>query len=286
MIKAEKRRNSTQIDELAFLYGISRDLHEDVESFRHRLYKCIKGTPVSEKDSFYESLGYITNLQNRNILKIYLNEDIKCKIEITSTKLNFYKNDVLFYSNTLKNIKFFKNLKELFERTEFSFLNVVVLEEGNSWEYLKVENLKPSNSDRNYLNLRVLSNVQTLPKEIVTEVKDFSGLMTNNMNGEELVSIESNYAIEENNILHKYRYAPENISFNYSNFPFTLSYMPIKACSVNDTNFDYILKETNIDYEVYGFEPSQEKETERFISQEGSVIINKILEKQNTYWGE
>ena len=286
MIKAEKRRNNTQIDELGFLYGISRDLHEDIDSFRHRLFKCIKGTPVTEKDSFYESLGYITNMQNRNILEISLVEDIECKIEITSSKINIYKEGSLFYSNTLQNIKFFKNLKELLERSEFSFLSIKVLQEGDSWEYLKVENLKPSNTDRNYLNLRVISNAQILPKEIVTEVKDFNGLMTNSMNGEELVSIESNYAIEENNIFHKYRYAPENISFNYVDFPFVLTYMPIKACTVNEKDFEYLLKETNVDYEIYGFAPSQEKETERFISQEGSVIINKILEKQNTYWGE
>ena len=67
--------------------------------------------------------------------------------------------------------------------------------------------------------------------------------------------------------------------------PDTLLSLSSQCC--NEDDFNYLLKESIVDNETFGtINNSQEKQTEKLLSQEGSVIINKILEKQNTYWGE
>ena len=63
--------------------------------------------------------------------------------------------------------------------------------------------------------------------------------------------------------------------------------MPIKACAINDVDFEDLIKDSIYDNEVYGVQPAtvETTPTEKLLSQDGSVIINKILTKQNTYWG-
>jgi hypothetical protein len=66
-----------------------------------------------------------------------------------------------------------------------------------------------------------------------------------------------------------------------------MKWLPIKSCAVNDQDFDDLIKTSHRDNEVYGDQTNvvESAPTEKLLSQNGSVIMNKILEKQNTYWG-
>lgn len=282
--RIEKIRNSTWLDELAFNYGFSREMNESLNDFRHRMMKAVRGTLTREKESFYKSLGYITKKKDVNVFRIFkVNESDNINIEITSNRFLIRMEEEIKYCQRFENVKFLIDLYE--ELSQIDFISMEILEETDSWKYLKTKNLMPKNSSRQKLNLLVKSQSQLLPNKNVGQVHDLEGDFVNNVFEEQIVSA-SNYSLE-NNVLHKYKLDSENITYEYEDFPFIVKWLPIKACSVTDENFDDIIKEEIYEYNLYGIDPILEvKETERFLSQEGSDIINKILRKQNTYWGE
>lgn len=282
--KIEKTRNSTWLDELAFNYGFSREINENLNDFRHRMAKAVRGTLTREKDSFYKSLGYITKEKDIDAFRILkVNESDNINIEITSNRFLIKLEEEIKYCQRFENVKFLIDLYQ--DLSQIDFIIVEILEENDSWKYLKTKNLMPKNSSRQKMNLLVRSQSQLLPNENIGQIHDLEGDFVNNVFEEQIVSA-NNYSLEDN-VLHKYKLDSENVTYQYEDFPFIVKWLPIKACAVTDENFDDIIKEEIYEYNSYGIDPILEvKETERFLSQKGSVIVNKILRKQNTYWGE
>lgn len=281
MLNFEKIKLNTHLDEVGFKYGLVRETNESIENYRDRLYKYIKENYKKDKDSFYRSLGYITSLKQIPLCNIDKNTSENLRIVISSSIFYLYKNDALFYKEKLSELKFFKNLIQILE--SFDFINLIKY--SDEYDYYKVENLLPLDTDRTRLRYSVLQQVEKLPKKHIKEVYDYEGDFTNRVFGEDQVINESNYYID-GNILHKYKIAPEEISFDYEEFPVDLVWSPIKAAFVNEDDFNYLIKESIVDNEIFGLDFSQEeKPTEKLLSQDGSVIINNILKKQNTYWG-
>ena len=280
----EKIRNSTWIDEVGFAYGTSRELNESLNQYRHRVVCLMKGTLKKEKDSFYKSLGYITSMRDIDIFRIVKKDpEESIDIEISSNRIHIYRNETLFYTNRFENIKFLKDLYDVL--ITFDFLEVEVLEEGESWWYKKTENLMPASSKRQKIRVDLNTQSKKISEKYIKSIKDLNGDFLNEVSEEQVVS-PHNYSIS-NGVLHKYKLGEEPVTYSYENFPFILKWLPIKACPVTDVDFDDLLKTSFYDNETYGeINNSEEKETEKLLSQKGSVIINKILAKQNTYWGE
>lgn len=280
----EKIRNSTWIDEVGFTYGVSRELDESLNSYRHRLVNLVNGTLTREKHSFYKSLGYITSLPDIDVFRVTkTDKEDSVKIDITSNRLYIYKNDELQYMNRFENIKFLKDFYEIL--LGFDFLQVEVLEPDDSWWYKKTENLMVCSSDRQKLNLNVNSQSKKISNKYIKSIKDLSGDFINNVPEEQIVN-PYNFSLTDG-VLHKYKLAEETVTYNYEDFPFIIKWLPIKSCAVIDSDFEDLIKETFYDNEQYGeVAVGEEKPTEKLLSQKGSVIINKILDKQNTYWGE
>ena len=168
------------MDEIGFKFGLSREVNETLNMYRHRLVKIIQGTMHREKESFYKSLGYITALSDENIFEIdKVNAADNIKIDISSNRIRIYLNGSLSYKNRFENLKFLINLKN--ELDSLNYISVKVLPENDLWRYKRCENLMPCSSERQYLNLRVKSQVQKLPKEHILEVHDQEGDFLNNL---------------------------------------------------------------------------------------------------------
>lgn len=282
MLEFEEIKLNTHIDAVGFKYGLVRETGESIKNYRDRLYKCVKEVCKKDKDSFYRSLGYITSLKQIPLCKIEKNTTDAVRIKITSSIIYIYKAENLIYKQKLKELKFFKNLLQILQG--FSFLTVSLY--GTEYDYFEIEKLLPLDTERTRLSFTVGEQVQTLPKTYIKDVYDNQGDFSNRVNVETQVNQISNYYID-GNVLHKFKKETETISFEYEDFPLDLVWSPIKACFVNEDDFNYLIKEAIVDNEVFGtITNATEKETEKLLSQEGSVIINKILEKQNTYWGE
>tara|TARA_B100001059_G_scaffold134263_1_gene134554 strand:- start:60363 stop:63251 length:2889 start_codon:yes stop_codon:yes gene_type:complete len=280
-----KTRNSTWIDEIGFRYGVSREVNESLNDYRHRIYKVVKGTLKREKDSFYKSLGYITAMSDVNIFRITkVNSEDDIEINITSNRIHIKVDGALVYENRFENLKFLIDVFNLFDG--LNYLDIETLEEGDAWWYKRSSNLMPASTKRQKINLAINTQSKKLPDENVFAIKDLNGDFLNSVSEEQIVS-PYNYSLE-NNVLHKYKLAEESVTYTYQKFPLDLKWLPIKACSVTDVNFEDIIKTTIYDNENYGTLTGleEEKETERLLSQDGSVIVNQILSKQNTYWGK
>jgi hypothetical protein len=280
----KKVRNSTWIDEVGFNYGVSRELNESLNNYRHRLVNLVNGTLTKEKHSFYKSLGYITSLNDVDVFRVTkVDETDSVRIDITSNRIYIYKDDELQYMNRFENIKFLKDFYEVL--LGIDFLQVEVLEPDDSWWYKKTENLMPCSSDRQTLSLSINSQSKKISNKYIKSIKDLSGDFINNVPEEQIVN-PYNFSLEDG-VLHKYKLAEEKVTYNYEDFPFIIKWLPIKSCAIIDPDFEDLIKESFYDNEKYGeITVAEEKPTEKLLSQKGSVIINKILDKQNTYWGE
>lgn len=282
MLNFEKVKLNTHVDEVGFKYGLVREDNESIENYRNRLYKCVKETCKKDKDSFYRSLGYITALNEHLICEIDKNTNDAVRIVFTSSIVYVYRAGSLHYKEKLTELKFMKNLIQALNAMTF----ITVSNYDTKYDYYRVENILPLDTDRVRLDFVVGEQVQKLPKKYIKDVYDYDGDFATRVADEDQVNAETQYYID-GDILHKYKIKKENIGFEYEDFPLNLMWRPIKACFVNDEDFDYILKEAIVDNENFGtITTTEEKQTEKLLSQDGSVIINKILEKQNTYWGE
>lgn len=281
-MKFEKIKLNTHIDSVGFKYGLVRESNESIKDYRDRLYKCIKEIPKVDKNSFYRSLGYITALKQVPLCKIDKNTTDEVRIIINSSLIYIYRAGVLVYKQKLSELKFFKNLVQVLQGLDYLTVSLY----SGDYDFYKVENLLPVDTDSVRFTFNAGEQVQSLPKKYIKDVYDYDGQFSLKVSSENLVTRESNYYLD-GNILHKFKETGEDIGFEYEDFPLDLVWSPIKACFVNEDDFNYLLKESIVDNETFGtINNSQEKQTEKLLSQEGSVIINKILEKQNTYWGE
>jgi hypothetical protein len=265
MIKAKRNRNSTALDEIALKYGLVRETNETIDNFFKRTLKACLQISVQEKDSFYKSLGYLTSLQDKDVFLINRKENLNnLNIEITSSELIIYEVEEVLYKKLLRELKYLRDFKTILEE----YFIVEVLDDTDSWELLKTENLMPQDSRRNYLKYETDNYQSLLPKDKITEIKDFQGELVSETTEIELIN-DSSFYIQEDELFIKGSRGYGEVTFSYDDFPFKLKWLPIKAIALNDLSFENISKD----------------ETGN-LTQKGAKIFNKVLEKQNTYWGK
>lgn len=265
MIKAKKVRNSTSLDEVALKYGLVRESEETAENFFQRTLKACVQITLQEKDSFYKSLGYLTSLQDKDIFLIDRKENLNnLNIEITSSEVIILEDEEILFKKLLSEIKYLRDFKNILDE----YFIVLVLEENSDWEILKSLNLMPVTSQRNYLKYETENYQSLLPTNKITELVDYSGLLTFKTNEIEGINSPAFYLQDEELFIKGSRGYSE-ITFSYDNFPLKLKWLPIKAVVLNDDSFENICKDEAGN-----------------LTQKGAKIFNKVLEKQNTYWGK
>lgn len=286
MVNAKKRRNSTYVDEKGLKYGLVRSRNESLNSFQKRIDKAVSNIS-NHFNKFHRSLGYCTELQDINVFEITkTNSDEKVVIDITDTRFYIYVDDVVVYKQLLRNVKFLKDLKA--ELDLVSSIQVSVITDIE-WEYLRTENLMQTSSLRSELNYIADEYVSALPEKDVVSVQDTIGILERSVDSEDVVIDETTYHLD-GNILFRGTDENQQLMIEYLDFPLIVRWSPIRAYSLNDQYVSDLLKDRIKDNETFGVIPENHVdlsgEVVEILSQKGAKIINKILEKHNTYWGE
>ena len=262
MLKAEKYLNSTYVDEKGLVYSLTREKTESLTDFQKRIYNSFKHEPLFNKESFYNSLDYLFAGRDKQIARVTCEEPLKTQIEITSKFLRIFYNNEIIKEIDLYEYKFLKYLLE--ELSNVEKISIEILEGEN--DYLLSKNLIPMNNKKYYKDFSGNGRKIDLPKQYPSNVQDDTGLFEKHLyDDEELEETEINL---EGNKLSKGFEGNLEMSFTYMDWPITIRWNQIKACPVNDKDFEKILKKDLI------------------LNQKGAKIIDKILTKQNTYWGK
>lgn len=288
MLKTQTIRNSTTVDESGFSTGIIRQKNESLTNFRDRIYKNLKNINDYSYNSYDKSLGCITTLKDIDLFEVDLvDKTLDLKIEIKDNRLKFYLNDTVFHNEKLTALKFNIKVKETFEKYPqyFSIQKV----HTSDWQYLKAENLMHLTTERMYLRYETNNKLVKLPRDHVTNVSDYSGSFEINTSSENLVTNETLYHLDDN-VLYKSSEDLQYLYFSYKEFPIKIKWLPIKVTRINNQNINDVfytkIKDNENVGEITNGNLVENFETHELLSQRGAKIFNKILEKQNTYWGE
>ena len=287
MVNILKRRNSTTLDEIGLKHSLVRGRNESLEDFHKRVVKANSNLEYS-KFKIERSLEYATPAQGFEVFKItktVFEEEVI--IDITETRISISVDSVEIYKAKLEDKKFLKDLKE--DLDSISSINVEVIT-NLEWEYLKTKNLVQNSSKRTTNNFIMNGDSTILPEKDVRNVQDYIGAFSQNTFDDSLVANSSQYSLEDGNVLHKFSSRLENIFYTYQDFPMYITWSPIRSYKVNKEEFNDILKDRVKNAEAFGLIDENTEvdntETVEVLSQRGAKIINKILEKHNTYWGK
>lgn len=287
MVNILKKRNSTSLDEKALKYSLIRGRNESLESFHKRVIKA-NSNMTQHKYKIQRSMEYATPMQGFEVFKITKsNPEEKILFSISETRVSIFLDGVNIYKNKLESVKFLKDLKA--DLDLIPNITAEVITEEN-WEYLKSTNLVQIDSKRTRLEFESIGNVMTLPDKEVENVQDSLGFFNENTTEESTIVASNQYAIEDGNVFHKYSEKLEEVFYEYEDFPLYLTWSPIRTFKINNKEFDDILKTRVKNNEAFGLIDDNtvvdNSETVEVLSQRGAKIINKMLEKHNTYWGE
>jgi len=252
-VVARRNNNPVSIDKIGAYVNLLRKQDEPIVSYRQRVMRAYKDLYELDNESFWRSLGYLTDRQEKPICLIDVtlqdkkncnisitNEAIKVDIEGTETIVNFVSS------------KFLIDLVQSLEAIEG--LSVTMLQEDDSWKFLYSKNLIKQNTARLHLNVFVDNILNETPR---TNVLDFTFWNSD----EEAYPDDSGINRQEKS---------GKLGFiEYKDFPILATWTPFVAVPCNELEFQNLIKDTN-----------------GILTQKGAKIINKILEKQNTYWGE
>ena len=255
-VTASFEKNPLLIDKFGSFAGILRKNNESVVDFKERVIKAYKELYELDNESFWRSLSYITTQKEKNIGFLTVENQLIAgsTITINNEKINVVineeENNIYFNENKFL-IDVINQINQI-EGLIFEEINV----DDNSWHFCYSRNLIPRNSERIYLKKTISSLIEESPVEYPVEFVKW-------------LEREDNPIITEEGMIESEADEIREGFLRYKNFPLLLTWNPFFALSCNKSEFKNILKSED-----------------GLITQRGAKIINKILEKQNTYWGE
>jgi hypothetical protein len=271
MTKIREIRNSTSIDEYGARFSLPRWKSESLEEYYDRVYKCVIETPLTHKESFYKSLEYSTPYKAKNIFKVTFNENLIPEfyplITISDRKIRI-DSDESFEGVLERNFDEIKFLIDFVNFLESNVPNIIIEPLIENWEYLKTENVLPFTPIRTRLNFVAEGHKTLIPESVFGRIVDHLGDFTYERSEESSI-LDSRFYMYEDNVLTKFDTGGEFIHYEYYEYPLIIKWSPIKSYEVFKEDFDTLTHDAD-----------------RKLTQEGAKIYNKILSKQNTYWGE
>ena len=254
-VVASYQRNPLLIDKVGSFVNIVRKDQETISDYRERVIKAYRELYELDNESFWRSLSYITTLKEKNIGYLSVEDNL---IEATSIVVSNEKiNIIVDGTETIidfKDTKFLIDVIEKFSQTPGLIFNEIDAAD-KSWHYCYSRNLIPKSSERIYLRKTTNSFVEESPVDYPVEFYNWLERDTGTTIHDRVIFPGS-----------------DNIGegfIEYKGFPLLLTWNPFLALSCNKEEFKNILKDED-----------------GLITQKGAKLINKILEKQNTYWGE
>lgn len=277
--------NTTQVDASGARLGLYREPTESLDSFQKRVRAAIDYGMLRHKESFEDSLDYITANRVKNIFYIEKNPN-----DILENQSIEFDGVMLKINGETYNIKEYKFLKNFATLLEINGFEVTPLD-GYS-DYLKTKNVLQFTTERHEINyITPTTELFELDYVGVKNVVDNNGVYSR----EEVTPFEPQYSSwnreddnegflikEQDNktlVLRENR-AEDTISFDYKKLPIVVKWSAFNYYSLNDANFDYRIKE------LAKVNQGDEEETPYRLSQEGAKLLNKCYKLSNTYWGK
>jgi hypothetical protein len=249
------QKNPLLIDKVGSFVNILRKDEEDISDYRERVIKAYRELYELDNESFWRSLSYITTSKEKNIGYLSVEDNFieTTKIVVSNEKINIVING----NETIidfKGTKFLIDVIENFSQIPGLIFNAIN-DDDKSWHYCYSRNLIPKSSEKIYLRKTTSSLVEESPVDYPIEFYNWLERDTDTTVNDRVI-FPGGDDIREGFI-------------EYKGFPLLLTWNPFLALSCNKEEFKNILKDED-----------------GLITQKGAKLINKILEKQNTYWGE
>jgi hypothetical protein len=289
---SKKYQFPVSLDEVGINSSLLRLKDESLDSYRRRISLHVKDLPTPVKQSVLSSHHRTVGLFEKHLLKITLVLDAEQiaiapdpRIEIKSNTFKVWSNwnngegtpEVSLKIGLREEVYFVRDLLSVL--SSLSFISVEVLPE---WEdYLKTGNLKIKSTDKvtdriALSNSRLnklwvgkfekayFSNANVYRKE-VSSLEDISGP------GDYYINYERGYI---------YSHSPGagDVSVDYQEFPFYLTWQPIKMVEVNDETFNELTRDYLVDDDGVS--------KRLLLNHYGASIANKALKKSPINWGE
>ena len=192
----------------------------------------------------------------------------------------------MIYNQKLENVKFLIDLKSELDQLNEIAVEVITTKE---WQYLKTINILPGSNLRLRTDYSTSGNTSILPEEEVLSIQDSRYLFERNVDSDDLIIDHTTFYLNDNSLI-KPSESKETIFIEYVDFPFIIRWCPIKSYTLSGKDREDLLKDRIKNSEQFCViveTPSGlDNETVEILSQKGANIIKKVLEKQNTYWGE
>ena len=287
MVNIVKRKNSTSLDEKGLKYSLVRGIDESLKDFHTRILKANSNAEHS-KYKTERSFEYATPLAGFDIFKLTKNTETEVvDISISDTRVTIFVEGQLVYKKKLEDIKFLKHFKADLDALNVFNIEIITTKE---WEYLSAKNLIQNSSLRTRMKFTTPGGYNNvLPEKQIESVQDHLGYFSEDSFYDYAVVNDSQYALSDN-VLFKNNPNSEDIFFEYVDFPLYIGWAPIRSYSVNGNRFNDVLNLRIKNSEAFGIIAENQEvdnnETVEVLSQKGAKIINKILAKHNTYWGE
>jgi hypothetical protein len=263
----------TSADNFGQVLNLYRELNEPIASFQDRLYKA-KEELGRHKDSFNESLDYITSSRNKSLFKIERDESSPLRIRFDG--FFFYIDDEKY---KVSDYKFIKDFKELLTSKGFIISSYLT----EDVEFLKTKNILNFDTKRTVLKKELDDNYinyfnENYVEELAEETGKYSENDNNNTSWNRLNSQEGWHL--KDNILYRENKNLDNVSYGYSDFPIIIKWSEFSYYYLNEESFDYRIK-------ALAYVNKEDTEESPYIlTQEGAKILNKLYKTSNTYWGK
>ena len=277
--------NTTQVDASGARLGLYREPTESLDSFQKRVRAALDYGMLRHKESFEDSLDYITANRVKNIF--YVERNPNDSLENQSIE---FDGVMLKINGETYNIKEYKFLKDFATLLEMNGFEVTPLD-GYS-DYLKTKNVLQFTTGRHEINyITPTTELFELDYVGVKNVVDNNGVYSREeeapfdsqySNWDRAEENESFFIKEQDNktlVLRENR-AEDTISFDYKKLPIVVKWSAFNYYSLNDANFDYRIKE------LAKVNENDKEETPYRLSQEGAKLLNKCYKLSNTYWGK
>lgn len=302
--KSRKTRIGTSLDELGILLGLPRLESEPIEDYRKRLTLQAEQRPNQSENSFISTISRNVGLFEQDIFEIDLVLDANGdpiapapRIEITSCFLRVWSN----YPDEAPELEidiynrgegyFLKGVED--KLNSLSFISVKVIaeqpdQEEDSYKYKKSWNLKICDTDkivhrgtllRTKMN-RFYDGHRRPIKYIHNVLFSSPEIFENQVSSYDSLASSGDYYIDSTNgIIFSESIGRGNISFEYRDFPFVLSYQPVKVLPFDDSDIDHIKK----DYLVSDESGLEER---LVLNSYGAKVTNAVLKAHSLQWGE
>tara|TARA_A100000164_G_C21919287_1_gene779841 strand:+ start:1419 stop:2300 length:882 start_codon:yes stop_codon:yes gene_type:complete len=288
--------NNTSIDEKALHLNLFREKEEDIDAFSERVEKAFEHAFEITKDSFFESLDYLTSYRSKILFEI--TPKIGYELHHVSfdgvfLKLHDEENNEIESIEILNKEKFTIDFCNILKNNFGEYIGVKSFIEGSfKDEYLLAENIIPFNNLKHRFKYTTKASASNrLNDKNVIEMADFN----NNFNKDEtgnnntLESVDAaiitvanspyKYYVKDGLFI-KGQVEQEDVFYNYVKWPLIISFNECKGFEFNSESFDYRIKDKVL------IKQGDDKEKPYLLNQEGARLINQLLKLDNTYWGK